>query len=455
MPQNEKKIFKQKFKFLDKYLDLYKKDYLSEFKLAKDFVFERLNRRKECTFDYPPYVYYKEAIDKDRNPDNLFDLWPDKTPFVMCFYFPFCTNKCSYCTFTNLKKNIVSEFSDYLKYYKKELLMYKDLIKRNKISHIYIGGGTPTLMTEEQLEDLLKFIKKHFLPYLLKPLDEIEFTCEASPPTLTDKKIKILKKYGVNTITLGVQTLDPKVLKTIGRYQTKEQVINVLPKIIKLFKVNVDIIAGLPASNLQIFAQDLNTIVKLKPQHLGVYLLTLYDHSKLGQSDYYVPRKDYLQYYDLAYKTLSKQGYIHSTFEEYSLDHKYRLMYLEDFLENNLHLTTGLGDSGFTGTHWYNNTDDMGKYKNYIKNGLLPIDKKYKMTIADLQVKFIIYGLRKLNLNKKEYLKMFNEPIEKRYSLEINALTDLGFLKHEGNKIDLTYEGKRDFELIMQFFMRL
>lgn len=449
----EQAVYKQKFAFIDNYLNLLRQSKIKEFLLLKSTIFEKLNRIKEFPFQYPPAVYYEPVKEKDRVPQNLLKITEPAKPVILCIYFPFCKNRCSYCQFFSYKNGDEKMFEDYLVHFKKELLMYKDVLARNKIQHIYIEGGTPTLMTDKQFEALLAFIEEHFVPLLDKPKDQIEYTCQASP-YISEKKLEIMKKYGVDSISLGVQTLNNKILKNINRFQTGEDVLKILPRLISDFKVTVDLIAGLPGSTPDTVKYDLETLIKLKPQHFCMFNVTVYDHSDLGKSGYYLNYQKWGEFYDLGYKILMDSGYKQVTFDEYALDDQSKPAYLEDYIHDTLLWGTGTSAFCYTGDYWYTNVEDFEAYKNFIDQGKIPMETIYKISPEQKMIKYIIYELRSNKLDKKRYQQKFGQPVENIIKLELDALELLGLIEQDDTEIRLTYEGKKYFDIGMQFLMR-
>ena len=194
---------------------------------------------------------------------------------------PFCPTKCLYCSFTSYSLEQYKNKVDlYLNALLKEFENVRDYAQQYNIESIYIGGGTPTSLNEEQLEFLLLNVKKYFE----KP---VEFTVEAGrPDTITREKLKILKKYGVDRISVNPQTMNQKTLDIIGRKHTVDD-------FIKAFKtareeghenINTDLILGLPGEGEKEVFETFKRISELNPESLTVHTLAVKRASRLKET---------------------------------------------------------------------------------------------------------------------------------------------------------------------------
>jgi len=218
---------------------------------------------------------------------------------------PFCPTRCSYCSFTsNIPRD--GEIDRYLKALYKEIEYLGRLNK--SIETMYIGGGTPNILDERQLIELLEVIKNNLN---LKNLKEYSFEA-GRPDTINKAKLDILKKYGVNRISINPQTFNEKTLEEIGRRHTVEEVYNAF-ELAKGFEgINSDLIAGLPGEDLADFGNTLNKMIEICPENITVHTLSVKRGSRLDETNpnYYRQMgelvKDMLE---LADKKLREKGY--------------------------------------------------------------------------------------------------------------------------------------------------
>ena len=327
-------------------------------------------------------------------------------------HIPFCSNICSYCDFAKFYYN--SDWVDnYLLSLEKEIkLNYKGEV----VDTIYIGGGTPTVLNTNQLEKLLKITN-------LFKKNDIEFTVETNVD-LSLEKIKLLKKYGVNRISIGVQTVNPKYLKFLNRNHTKEEVINLINLLKEYnFNINVDLIYAIPNQTLEELNEDLDFILNLDVNHISTYSLIIEPHTKLYIDNISNIDED-LDYemYKLINKKLNKyHHYEISNFAKKNYESKHNLVYW-----NNLnYYGFGLGASGYINNIRYDNTKS---YNNYI-NGDYVLEK-HELDLNETISNEFILGLRKIDgIDVNEFYK--------KYNLEITSIDIVKKMLKE-NKLILT-----------------
>lgn len=227
--------------------------------------------------------------------DNLVDLYIN---------IPICPTKCVYCSFISSELSRVKDKVDiYIDAVIKEINAVKNIIKRKAyvVRSIYIGGGTPSVLTARQLDRLLNEV--NFLPS--------EFTVECGrADTITDEKLDILKNHGVTRISINPQTFCEATLKRIGRKQKNKDILSAYQKALaRDFVVNMDFIAGLPGEKLGIFKRTINTVLELYPNNITVHTLSLKKGSTLFDNNGSVQDRDVEKMIDYAEDTLAKNGY--------------------------------------------------------------------------------------------------------------------------------------------------
>lgn len=244
----------------------------------------------------------------------LVDILQNQMPIIIDenyvdFYvnIPFCTTRCSYCTFLSCEiskaQKLVEPYVDCLV---EEINFAKELIKKKKykVNNIYVGGGTPTSLSAQQLDKILKAIKFD---------GDNEFTVEAGRPDTIDKeKLDVLYNNGVNRISINPQTFNEQSLKAIGRAHNAQDIINAY-QLARLypFKINMDLIVGLPYDS-SLFLYSLDKTIALQPDNITVHTLSFKTKSpltKLGTYNYEVDTKQAQQNVELARQKLTSSGY--------------------------------------------------------------------------------------------------------------------------------------------------
>lgn len=197
---------------------------------------------------------------------------------------PFCPTRCVYCSFT---ANVAGQdkVEAYLGALHKEIEYVGRRMRENKMKAetFYIGGGTPTSLTAFQLDELLDKIFKNF-----DLQDCLEFTVEAGrPDTITEEKLKIIRKYGIRRISINPQSMNSKTLEAIGRLHSPEQIFEAysIARAAGIEIINMDLIAGLPGEEPEDFERTLEAVARLKPENITVHTLALKRASKLKEED--------------------------------------------------------------------------------------------------------------------------------------------------------------------------
>ena len=224
---------------------------------------------------------------------------------------PFCPTRCLYCSFTS---NPIDKYNDkvvkYIEALKKELTATWELIKEKgwQVQSIYMGGGTPTSISHEELDMLLSHLCS---TYDLSHM--IEFTIEAGrPDSITHEKLETIKKYPVNRISINPQTMNDKTLELIGRKHSAEDVRKAffMARDHGFSNINMDIIIGLPEEKLVDFEYTLSEIEKLSPENLTVHSLAVKRASRLKENldTYDLENKDAELMVDASYQSAKRMG---------------------------------------------------------------------------------------------------------------------------------------------------
>jgi oxygen-independent coproporphyrinogen-3 oxidase len=225
---------------------------------------------------------------------------------------PFCPTRCLYCSFvSNSGAKSEKLIPEYLKCLKKEIEYTSDIIKANGniIETVYIGGGTPTTLSADMLDDLFECIFTKFDLSKNK-----EFTVEAGrPDTVSKDKFDTIKRYGIDRISINPQTMNAEVLKTIGRNHTPDDIRKAmyLARECGINTINMDIIAGLPGETLDMFKYTVEEVEKLNPENTTVHTMSIKRSSKLNETlnDYILTQGNQVsKMVDFAYNAVTANG---------------------------------------------------------------------------------------------------------------------------------------------------
>ena len=326
-------------------------------------------------------------------------------------HIPFCNTICSYCDFPKLYSNICNK-ELYLESLKKEI---QNNYQNEIINTIYIGGGTPSILSTEELKKLLEITN------LFKKNINTEFTIECNIESIDEEKLKLLKKYNVNRISIGVESFDKKIISYLGRFHTKKSAIKKIRLVKKYFKnINIDLMYAIPGQSIKSLKKDIKTYLKLKIPHISYYSLIIEPHTKLyNENTLYIDEDiDYKMYKIITKKLKKYHHYEISNFSYVGYESKHNLVYWN----NEEYYGFGLGASGYINGVRYNNTKNIHKYI----NGDYKLEET-KLTEKEKMQEEMFLGLRKLDgvdINKfeKKYHKKIEEVFDIKDLLEKNTL---------------------------------
>ena len=191
-------------------------------------------------------------------------------------HIPFCIKKCAYCDFVSCS-GMDRYFDEYIEEIEKEASGYST----ETVDTVFIGGGTPTVLSAKQLTKLCCGIKQH-----ISISDNAEYTIEANPKTLDESKLEAIKKSGINRISIGVQSFNDSELKAVGRIHNSKEAVRTIEKVKEygFCNINLDIMMNLPNQTDESLLSTLETAVGLEPAHLSCYSLILEENTPLFEA---------------------------------------------------------------------------------------------------------------------------------------------------------------------------
>ena len=319
-------------------------------------------------------------------------------------HIPFCKEICAYCDFCKVyyNKKYVNKYLDALE---KEI---KSNYKGEVITSLYIGGGTPSSLSVDELKKLFGILK------IFKLSKDCEITMEANVDSLSLDKIKLLKELGVNRVSLGVETINSKLQDVLERRTNKDRVISCISNLrsVGITNINVDLIYAIEGESLDDLKKDLNFILSLDVPHVSTYSLIIEDNTKLKiKGIKNIDKSLDREMYDMISKILKENDYIHyevSNFAKNNYQSKHNLKYW-----NNLHYYGfGVGASSYLGNIRYTNTKSI---TNYIE-GKTILDKEI-LTYKDKIFYEIMLGFRtNIGVDKVEFKNKYNVNIDELFN---------------------------------------
>ena len=232
-----------------------------------------------------------------------------KIPLSLYIHWPWCVQKCPYCDFNSFRQNEVNpDVGDrYVRALMQEIESIKEWDGRRSIQSIFIGGGTPSLMTASQLETLLDAVQKSFAL-----ASDVEITLEANPGTLDEERFAAFAQLGVNRLSLGIQSLEDRFLRVLGRIHNRADALRAIERVRSLFpQWNLDLMFGLPGQSMRQLRRDVRRISQMGSTHLSCYQLTIEEGTYFAKVEPEgIPADDQLaQYQARVVEWLSEAGF--------------------------------------------------------------------------------------------------------------------------------------------------
>jgi len=337
-------------------------------------------------------------------------------------HIPFCNSICSYCDFAKVYYN--------KKYIDKYLTSLEDEIKlryKNEvIKSIYIGGGTPSSLDYNELKRLLEITK------IFNKDNDIEFTIECNVESVSVDKLKLFKKYGINRLSIGVESFDKDIINILNRSHTKEEAIEKIKLCKKYFdNINIDLMYGI-TGDINKVKKDIDIFLSLDITHLSIYSLIIEDNTMLKINNYKNIDED-IEYYMYNYIENKLRDYHHYEISNYAKA-GYESIHNLNYWNNGNYYGFGLSSVSYLNNYRITNTRNLNKYinGNYLDNKIYE-DKKINMDNK------IMLGLRKIDgINILDFNNEFDVNIFDIYN--IYPLINDGCLKLDNNYLYIDHK---------------
>ncbi len=364
-------------------------------------------------------------------------------------HIPFCRSRCSYCDFaTGMYESELA--ARYVYAVVSEIAAWREVEEPSDVNTIYFGGGTPSLLTPAQIEQILKAVRDRF-----KVLDGAEVTIELNPgdggTSAASKRGKLpeFRRCGINRASFGAQTFDDRDLKQLGRTHSSSDIHSTFDHLREagFGNINFDLIAALPGQTLAGWRRNLDEALKLRPEHLSLYLLDVHegtplaDQIKRGMRP--APDDDLAaEMYRLMIEEVTTAGYEHYEISNFCLPG------FES--RHNTKYWTGAPYYGFgCSAHSYDgerrrwsNERDASKYVQLINNERSPIVEHTFLDEKDARAESIFLGLRLMRgLNLVEYRSRFGFDLRNQYGADLYRLRDAGLIEIDQESMRLTTRG--------------
>lgn len=389
------------------------------------------------------------------------------TPFSLYLHIPFCRHRCAYCDFNTYagQEALIPAYVDALAR-EIEALDQEGLT----VHTIFFGGGTPSLLTPAQVERILRTIHRRFT--LVTPIpngEGAEITLEANPGTLSRETLQALRQLGINRLSLGVQSANPDELRLLEREHDFGDVLRAVSwaRAAGFENINLDLIYGLPGQTLESWQRTLRWVLRLHPEHLSLYALTIEHGTPFGRwaARGLMPLPDddlAAAQLEWAAETLSAAGYVQYEISNWALDEppspspalpRYACRHNVQYWRALPYLGFGAGAHGYAAGYRYANILRIRSYLERLQDGER---RPFPLTPAAVQVhrqrpedernEFMMLGLRltRQGIGIDEFRQRFGNELDEVYGEKIQRLIALGLLERleKERRLRLTARGR-------------
>jgi oxygen-independent coproporphyrinogen-3 oxidase len=411
--------------------------------------------------NYPPFSFWK--------PENLADVTAalsrspaSGTPLGVYLHIPFCRKRCHFCYFRVYTDKDSTAIKAYLDLAVKELELYgsQPFIGGRKPQFIYFGGGTPSFLSESQLQDLTTRMKA-ILPW--DAAEEVTFECE--PGTLTDHKLKTIREVGVTRLSLGVENFSDHILDINGRAHRSREIHRAyhFARELDFPQINIDLIAGMVEETEENWQDCVRRTIELSPDSVTIYQMEVPYNTKIYQemkaegrlnapvADWETKRH-WVKY---AFAELEKAGYtVASGYTAVKNPARTHFVY-RDSLWQGADLI-GLGVASFShigGTH-FQNQHDFEPYLAALRQGKPPVYRALTPSSEERLIRELVLQFKLGRISRQYFQRKFGVDVVSRFEKPIARLQSLGALVVEDDTLRLTRDGLLQVDrLVHEFFL--
>ena len=373
----------------------------------------------------------------------------ENSPMEIYIHIPFCIRKCDYCDFLSGPSG-PEEQADYVQALLREIQAVEEGEGRS-VSSIFIGGGTPSVLDERLLGDILREIRNRF-----KMEEDAEITIEVNPGTANIGKLQAYREMGVNRLSIGLQSPEDRELKILGRIHNYGQFLETYQeaRTVGFDNINIDLMSAIPDQTYEGWVKNLRTVAELEPEHISAYSLIVEEGTPFAARKLNLPDED-TEYnmYEATAQILKEYG-----FEQYEISNYARkgreCRHNVGYWTRQDYLGFGLGASSLYGKERFANTADMKKYLENSKNPEKIREKEPSLTREDEMAEFMFLGLRMTKgISKADFQRCFGCTIESVYGEVLEKYESMELLLEKDGRIFLSREGIHVSNSIMAEFL--
>ena len=361
-------------------------------------------------------------------------------------HIPFCVKKCPYCDFTSFTPETLPE-DQYIKALIREIEVRRkaDVEEEASVETVYFGGGTPSLLSPNSVKNLLIAISKEFT------LKEPEITIEANPGTVDFDKLKGFRDAGVNRLSIGIQSLNDRLLSVLGRIHNRKEALNAYESARKagFENIGIDLIHSVPGESLPDWEGDLKEAISLRPEHISAYNLTVEEETHFFHQQekglLALPKEEeQVAMFLETERILENAGYEHYEVSNYAIP-GFRSRHNQIYWKGGEYLGLGVSAHSYIKKDWgirQANTSNLEEYFKLIKEKGNAIIEEEALIKEKAMGEAVFLGLRMMEGIDLSYFKdRFGIGIEEAYPDAVKDLMEDGLLESGGGHLRLTKKG--------------
>ncbi len=375
-------------------------------------------------------------------------------------HIPFCVRKCLYCDFLSYAAS-AAEMKSYvnllLRQIKAESVFYRD----HRVVSVFLGGGTPSLLPAEEVGGILRAVRENY-----RMADEVETTIECNPGTAAAEKLKDYITYGINRLSIGLQSTKNEELARIGRIHNYETFLNTYQAAREagFTNINIDLMAALPGQSIASYRESLERVTALLPEHISAYSLILEEGTPLydRREQYHFPTEEEdRNMYQMTKEYLGEKGYQRYEISNYARE-GFACRHNQVYWQRGDYVGFGLGAASMVRDVRWSMPESMGAYQDYVEGMPVRVDNlsyrhfpgAYVLTIQEQMEEFMFLGLRMMcGVDCRTFDDKFGQEMEAVYGPVIAQMMSQGLIQKEGGRIKLTDRGIDVSNYVMAEFL--
>ena len=371
------------------------------------------------------------------------------SPMEIYIHIPFCIKKCDYCDFLSGPSG-PKEQEAYVQALLEEIHAVKEG-KGRSVSSIFIGGGTPSVLDARFIGEILNEIREKFLIE-----NNAEITIEVNPGTADQKKLQAYRSYGINRLSIGLQSPDDRELKILGRIHNYGQFLETYKNArgAGFDNINIDLMSAIPDQTYEGWEKNLRTVAELEPEHISAYSLIIEEGTPFASRKLNLPDED-TEYnmYEATARILKEYGFEQYEISNYAKEGR-ACRHNVGYWTRQDYLGLGLGAASLYEKERFANTTDR---KKYLQNSSSPEqirEKEPVLTIEDEMAEFMFLGLRMIKgISKADFEQNFGCSIEKIYGEVLKKYESMKLLEEKDGRVFLSREGIHVSNSVMAEFL--